>query len=75
MNLFDKAKNTDNSYHCRHCQEKFNPDKRNLNRGWGLFCSRSCAKRFKNKLDNLSESELKAELRDIKISQIFNNKL
>lgn len=36
---------------CDHCKIQYNADKRNLKRGWGLCCSKSCAahKREKSK--------------------------
>lgn len=38
--------------YCANCKEKYNADERNLKRGWGLTCSKSCAasKREKSKL-------------------------
>jgi hypothetical protein len=31
------------SRNCDICGKKYNPDPRNLKRGWGLTCSKSCA--------------------------------
>ncbi len=28
---------------CDHCKELYQPDLRNIKRGWGLCCSKSCA--------------------------------
>lgn len=39
MNLFDKAKNKKTTKSCLSCNKEFTPDKRNVNRGWGLCCS------------------------------------
>jgi len=40
MNLFDKAKLTSNVKPlCLCCNKTYQPDQRNVNRGWGLFCS------------------------------------
>ena len=55
MNLFEKAKiKDDDSYLCLNCGEKFNPDKRNLKRGWGLFCSKRCSSEYTNKLKSMT---------------------
>ena len=72
MNIFEKAKkNQDNgSSNCFHCNSIFYPDKRNLNRGWGLFCSKSCSQSHLNKLKRVSKSERKQILRDKKLRQI-----
>lgn len=37
--------------HCDNCGKEYEADTRNLNRGWGLTCSKSCAasKREKSK--------------------------
>jgi hypothetical protein len=70
MNLFDKAKSEKKVAKCKNCTIEFKPDKRNLNRGWGLCCSKSCATTFKNKLRKLSGPELTKELRDLRLSQL-----
>ena len=71
MNLFDKAKNKKTNGKCCHnCGKEFKPDKRNVARGWGLYCSKSCAATFKNKLKLMPKRELVRELRDIKLSQL-----
>ncbi len=42
---------------CDHCDKEYEADERNLKRGWGLCCSKSCAasKREKSKLGYNSE--------------------
>lgn len=52
MNIFDKAilnaKKQTNS-NCYICNKEFKPDNRNIKRGWGLFCSKSCSTIWRNK--------------------------
>ena len=60
MNLFTKAKNESHKYgihRCHFCSGEFKPDKRNLNRGWGMFCSKTCSSLFRQnlKLKDLKE--------------------
>lgn len=70
MSLFEKAKTKKSTKNCHYCKCEFTPDKRNLNRGWGLCCSKSCAASLKTKLKNLPNSELVRELRDMRIAQL-----
>lgn len=70
MNLFEKAKIKDDSYLCLNCGEKFNPDKRNLKRGWGLFCSKRCSSEYTNKLKSMTKEEVKCELRNKKLAKL-----
>lgn len=70
MNLFDKAKSVKIFKTCQNCSKEFKPDKRNVNRGWGLCCSKSCATSYRNKLITMSGRELVKELRDKKLSQL-----
>lgn len=70
MNLFDKAKSKKTTKNCHQCRKEFTPDKRNLNRGWGLCCSKSCATTLRNKLNRMPNSELTKELRDLRLSQL-----
>lgn len=34
---------------CNHCQTQYKADNRNLKRGWGLTCSKSCAASLREK--------------------------
>lgn len=70
MSLFDKAKAVKTTKSCQNCGKEFTPDNRNVNRGWGLCCSKSCAASYKNKLITMSGRELVKELRDKKLSQL-----
>lgn len=70
MTLFDKAKEKKTTKNCQNCGKEFKPDKRNVNRGWGLCCDKSCAASYKNKLKSLSDRELVKELRDKKLNQL-----
>jgi hypothetical protein len=55
MTLFQKAKIKSDKKDCYQCGSKFKPDNRNLKRGWGLFCSKSCSSKFREKEKTLSE--------------------
>lgn len=73
MSLFDKAKLNQidvGKSQCQMCNKNFEPDKRNLNRGWGLCCSKSCATTYKNKLKKMKGGEFIKEMRDLRLSQI-----
>lgn len=74
MTLFDKAKDKvkdkKTTRNCQNCNGEFTPDKRNVNRGWGLCCSKSCAATYKNKLSRMNGSELTKEVRDMRLSQL-----
>jgi hypothetical protein len=71
MSLFDKAKMVKaDTRLCRNCKKEFKPDKRNLNRGWGMCCSKSCAATYKVKLDKMKPLDKKREIRDLRISQL-----
>jgi hypothetical protein len=67
MNLFNKAKIKENRElfsNCYVCRKEFKPDVRNKNRGWGLFCSKSCSAKWREKKKNSSEE------RDYKLSKL-----
>lgn len=67
MNIFKKAKLRESRKvfsNCHQCGNEFEPDKRNTNRGWGLFCSKSCSAKFRNK------KKTKADIRDYKLKQL-----
>jgi hypothetical protein len=34
---------------CDYCDKEYNADSRNLKRGWGLCCSKSCAAKKREK--------------------------
>lgn len=73
MNLFDKSKfkaQSSSISSCHHCGKEFLPDKRNVNRGWGMFCGKSCAVSFRNKLGKLKNSDLVIEIRDLKLRKL-----
>lgn len=45
---------------CDNCQQPYTADSRNLNRGWGLCCSKSCAssKREHDKVEKRKAKEV-----------------
>jgi len=69
-NLFKIAKDKTNQKECLFCDVKFTPDKRNLNRGWGLCCSKSCASSFKNKYKYMTKEDRIREKRNDILKQI-----
>jgi hypothetical protein len=76
MNLFERAKTGQNAkYLCTCCNAPYIPDNRNLKRGWGLFCSKSCSALFKSRLKSLKDSDRIVEMRDYRLKQlgIFKN--
>ena len=71
MNLFDKAKLTkDAKPLCLYCTKPYQPDKRNQDRGWGLFCSKSCAITWRNKTSTASKSDRIIMEREKKLKQL-----
>jgi hypothetical protein len=64
MNLFNKAKNKSDKVECYLCETPFKPDQRNVKRGWGIFCSKSCSSKFREK------TKTKSELRDFKLRKL-----
>jgi hypothetical protein len=72
MNLFEKSKISQDKgiKKCFFCEKEFTPDKRDLNRGWGLFCSKSCSKKNLNSLFGMSENERKQYSREKKLRQL-----
>lgn len=52
---------------CDYCQKKYFADNRNLKRGWGLCCSKSCAskKREKEKKDSVLKYEFEGGYQNI----------
>ena len=73
MSLFEKAKKSSLSEDlrkCRWCNKEYKADNRNLKRGWGLCCSKSCAALYKLKVNNLNGSEKIMEERDKKLDQL-----
>ena len=83
MDLFIDAKEKgkkDGIIKCLQCGSEFKPDNRNVARGWGHFCSKSCAVSFKNKVLKLKKSsnkrdknKLKAIQREYKLRQLGIN--
>ena len=74
MNIFKKAKiaekNNSHRRNCFFCNKLFEPDMRNLKRGWDIFCSKSCAKSHYYALTRMSDQDRIRELRDKKLKQI-----
>lgn len=70
MNLFEKAKQQKKRHECQYCKKDFKPDSRNLNRGWGLFCSKSCSSKWRTRMSNAKSSDFKTEMRDYKLRQL-----
>jgi len=68
VNLFRKAKDKKSEHKCQYCDIDFKPDARNLNRGWGLFCSKSCSSKWRTKIKNMKDST--SEIRDYKMRQL-----
>lgn len=67
MSLFKKAKLKEKRKvysKCHDCGEEFKPDTRNTSRGWGLFCSKSCAARWKNR------PKTKSDIRDYNLRRL-----
>jgi hypothetical protein len=67
MNLFDKARinsKKEINSKCFICEKVFIPDPRNTNRGWGLFCSKSCSTKWRNK------SKTKIDLRNYNLKKL-----
>lgn len=62
---------------CDNCQNDYQADTRNLNRGWGLCCSKSCARETEEKRkDRLLKDRLlkeKAIKRNNKIDKILSD--
>lgn len=73
MNLFNNAKLSAkdlNKRSCRFCNKLFIADNRNLKRGWGMCCSKSCAKSYGNSLMKMKGQGLKQEIRDLRLDQL-----
>ncbi len=73
MSLFLKAKNEsyrDGVHLCYFCNKEFKPDKRNLNRGWGMFCSKTCSSRHIIHISKLSKEEWLAVKRDLNLKKL-----
>lgn len=66
-NLFLKAKKVviDNKHKCYNCGSKFTPARGSIKRGWGMFCSRSCASKWTSKEKSTDE------IRDFKLCKIL----
>jgi hypothetical protein len=73
MNLFNKAKITQKiktKKDCLFCGNLFEPDKRALKRGWGLYCSKSCSVSHRNELGNMNSHDRIREEREKKLRQL-----
>ncbi len=56
MNIFQKAIIASKAKNiCFVCEAEFLSDKRNKKRGWGLFCSKSCSAKWRNKKKTTQE--------------------
>lgn len=67
MNLFKKAKIKENREifsNCHVCNIEFKPDSRNKKRGWGLFCSKSCSSKWREKKKD------KSDIRDFNLKKL-----
>jgi hypothetical protein len=70
MNLFNKAKinsKLEQFTKCVNCDKQFIADKRNVNRGWGVFCSKSCAVICRN---NLFKLETNLKIKENRVIQL-----
>lgn len=73
MDLFKKAKKSEkrqSQKDCLFCGDLFKPEKSALNRGWGLYCSKSCAVSHRNELKNMNPIDRKREEREKKLRQL-----
>ncbi len=73
MNLFDVSKNREkkeNKKDCLFCDNSFEPDKRNLSRGWGFFCSKSCSIKYRYLVKRLKKDKNIKELRILKLKKL-----
>ena len=73
MNLFNKARDDeekDGAKNCIYCGAVFEPKKADLNRGWGLYCSKSCAVIWKNENRSSNKLKRKSMNRDKKLNQL-----
>lgn len=67
MDLFKNAKiksKDSDKRECLYCNKEFTPDLRNVKRGWGKCCSKSCASSLKTKYKYMSKSERIREKRN-----------
>jgi hypothetical protein len=67
MNIFKKAKIREGREvfsNCHICKTEFKPDSRNKNRGWGLFCSKSCSAKWREKVKD------KSDIRDYNLKRL-----
>ena len=67
MDLFKntkiKSKDSDKK-ECLYCSKEFKPDLRNVKRGWGKCCSKSCAASLKTKYKYMTKAEIIREKRN-----------
>lgn len=73
MDLFNKAKvsqKRQSKKDCLFCDNLFELDKRNSNRGWVLYCSKSCVVQKRNELNNLNKADRLREDRIIKLRKL-----
>lgn len=65
-NLFEIAKDkpNPNQRHCLFCDVEYIADMRNVKRGWGLCCSKSCAALLRSKYSKLKGVDLIREKRN-----------
>jgi hypothetical protein len=73
MNLFKIAREKglkSDIKECYYCSKSFKPDKRNLNRGWGIFCSKKCSALYKIKFNLLNDGEKLSEVRNRNLKKL-----
>ena len=67
MDLFKNAKiksKDSDKKECLYCGDEFTPDLRNVKRGWGRCCSKSCAGSLKTKYKYMTKAERIREKRN-----------
>jgi hypothetical protein len=70
MNLFQKAQKLQKtqSTNCLICNSEFEPKLSDLERGWGMFCSKNCSSSWRNKVKY--KKVTKQEIREYKIRKL-----
>lgn len=57
---------------CDYCGNTYTPDERNLKRGWGLCCSKSCAAK-KREIGNKKEEDTRIDVIDLDNWEEYND--
>lgn len=69
MNLFQKSKQVKQSpQNCLICNLEFYPKKSDLERGWGLFCSKNCSTKWRNLIKY--KKVTKQQIREYKLRKL-----